>query len=227
MSSAEDAIDTIQAGQRIFVHGGAATPLTLLRALFFQAERLKNTELIHLHLEGEIPYAEEKIRKNFKVANLFVGHNIRNFLDYENIDYLPCFLSEIPLLFKSRKRPIDVALIHVSPPDQHGFCSLGVRVDIACTAVKVADVVIAQINPRMPRVHGDGFVHISQIDYCVEVDEPLPQVGSHPITSVEKKIGENVAGLIEDGATLQIGIGAVPDAVLASLTNHKHLGVSL
>lgn len=210
MSSAEKAIDVIRAGQRIFVHGAAATPLSLLSALFLQAERLTNTELIHLHLEGKIPYAEERVRKNFKVANLFVGQNVRNALDYENIDYLPCFLSEIPLLFRSKKRPIDVALIHVSPPDQHGFCSLGVSVDIACAAVEVASIVIAQINPNMPRVHGDGFVHTSQIDYYIEVDDPLPQIVPHPITPIERKIGEYVANLIEDEATLQIGIGAVP-----------------
>lgn len=225
MSSAEKAIEMIRAGQRIFVHGGAATPLSLLSALFLQAERLTNTELIHLHLEGKIPYAEEKVRKNFKVTNLFVGKNVRNALDYEHVDYLPCFLSEIPLLFRSKKRPIDVALIHVSPPDQHGFCSLGVSVDVACAAVEVASVVIAQINSNMPRVHGDSFVHTSQIDYYIEVDDPLPQIAPHPITPVERKIGEYVANLIEDEATLQIGIGAVPDAILASLNKHKHLGI--
>lgn len=225
VSSAEKAIEVIHAGQRIFVHGAAATPLSLLNALFLQAERLTNTELIHLHLEGKIPYDSEKIRKNFKVANLFVGQNVRHALDYENIDYLPCFLSELPLLFRSKKRPIDVALIHVSPPDQHGFCSLGVSVDVACVAVEVAGIVIAQINSNMPRVHGDGFVHISQIDYCIEVDDPLPQIASHPISEVERKIGSHAANLIEDEATLQIGIGAIPDAILASLTNHKHLGI--
>lgn len=225
MSSAEKAIEVIRPGQRIFVHGGAATPLSLLSAIFLQADRLKNIELIHLHLEGKLFYNEEKVRKNFKVANLFVGKNVRDALDYENIDYLPCFLSEIPLLFRSKKRPIDVALIHVSPPDQHGFCSLGVSVDIAFAAVEVASVVIAQINPNMPRVHGDGFIHTSQIDYCIEVNDPLPEIAPHQMTAVKRKIGEYAANLIEDEATLQIGIGAVPDAVLASLTNHKHLGI--
>lgn len=224
-SSAENAIEMISAGQRIFVHGGAATPHALLSALFQQAERLKNSELIHLHLEGNLLYVNEAVRKNFKVANLFVGHNVRNALDYEHIDYLPCFLSEIPPLFRSKKRPIDVALIHVSPPDQHGFCSLGVSVDVACVAVEVAETVIAQINPNMPRVHGDGFVHVSQIDYYIDVQDPLPQIAAHHITAAEMKIGEYVANLIEDEATLQIGIGAVPDAILASLTNHKHLGI--
>lgn len=225
LSSAEKAIEMIRRGQRIFVHGGAATPFSLLSALFLQAERLTNTELIHLHLEGKVSYAEESVRKNFKVANLFIGQNVRKALDYENIDYLPCFLSEIPLLFRLKKRPVDVALIHVSPPDQHGFCSLGVSVDIACAAVEVASLVIAQINPNMPRVHGDGFIHISQINYCIEVNDPLPQIAPHPTTPIERKIGEYAANLIEDEATLQIGIGSVPDAILASLTNHKHLGI--
>lgn len=225
MSSPEKAIELIKPNQRVFVHGGAATPHFLLSALFLQAERLKNIELIHLHLEGKIPYEEERIRENIKAANLFVGKNVRKALDYKNIDYLPCFLSEIPALFRSGKRPIDVALIHVSPPDEHGFCSLGVSVDIACTAVEVAGVVIAQVNPNMPRVHGDGFVHISQIDYFVEANDPLPETPLHHITPTEKKIGEYVSKLIEDGSTLQIGIGAVPDAVLSSLTNHKHLGI--
>lgn len=225
MSSAKNAIEVIRPGQRIFVHGGAATPHSLLNALVLQADRLKNIELIHIHLEGKEFYDNEAVTKNFKIANLFVGANVRNSLNYENIDYLPCFLSEIPLLFRSKIRPIDVALIHVSPPNQHGFCSLGVSVDVACSAVEVADLVIAQINPNMPHVHGEGFVHTSQIDYYIDVNDHLPQLTPHSITPVEKKIGTYVANLIEDGATLQIGIGAVPDAILASLTNHKHLGI--
>lgn len=152
MSSAEKAIEVIQAGQRIFVHGAAATPHALLTVLFLQAERLTNIELIHLHLEGKISYVDENVKNNFNVANLFVRQNVRDALDYENIDYLPCFLSEILLLFRSKKRFIDVALIHVAPPDQHGFCSLGVSVDIACTIVEVAKIIIAQINPKSSRV---------------------------------------------------------------------------
>lgn len=225
MNSANEAIEVIRPGQRIYVHGGAATPHALLNALFLQSERLTNIELIHLHLEGKVAYDNETVRKNIKVANLFVGHNVRHSLDYAHIDYLPCFLSEIPTLFRSKKRQIDVALIHVSPPDKHGFCSLGVSVDIAFSAVQSAHTVIAQINPNMPRVHGDGFVHISKIDYYIDVNDPIPQITALPIDEAEKKIGEHVANLIEDGSTLQIGIGAVPDAVLASLTHHKHLGI--
>lgn len=225
LDTAEKAIEKILAGQRIFIHGGAATPFSLLSELFLQAERLKNSELIHIHLEGKIPYEEDRIKQNIRSANLFVGKNVRKALDYKNIDYLPCFLSEIPTLLRSGKRPIDVALIHVSPPDKQGFCSLGVSCDIACTAVQVAKIVIAQVNPNMPRVHGDGFLHSSQIDYFIEVNDPLPETPRHQVTPIEKKIGEQVATIIEDGATLQIGIGSVPDAILASLTNHKHLGI--
>ena len=223
--SVDKAVEVIQSNHRVFVHGGAATPHVLLKALFLQGDRLKNVELIHLHLEGSVPHTEETFKKSFKSVSLFVGQNLRKALDYECIDYLPCFLSEIPGLFRSKKRPLDVALLHVSPPDQHGFCSLGVSVDIAHAAVESAGIIIAQINPNMPRVHGDGFLHLSRIDYCVEVNEPLPQITPHPISPIEKKIGDYVASLIDDGATLQIGIGSVPDAILASLSNHKHLGL--
>lgn len=224
-SSAEEVIAPIRSGQRIFVHGGAATPHVLLNALFQQADHLRDVELIHIHLEGAIPYADPAIKRSFKVANLFVGPNVRKALDYGRVDYLPCFLSQIPQLFRSGKRPIDIALIHVSPPDSHGFCSLGVSVDIARAAVDHAKAVIAQINPRMPRVHGDAFVHVSKIDCAVEVDEPLFQAPEHAIGPIEKTIGALVSNLIEDGSTLQIGIGAVPNAILASLSNHKHLGI--
>ncbi len=225
VKSASEAVSQIQSGQRVFVQGQAATPHLLLKALFERADSLKDVELIHLHLLGELPYAEEKFRKSFRVAHLFVGKSSRESLDYEHVDYLPCFLSEIPMLFRSKRRPLDCALIHVSPPDNHGFCSLGVSVDIAKAAIECTKMVIAQINPQMPRVHGDGFIHISKIDYFVEVDEPLPEIASHPLTDIERRIGEHVANLVEDGATLQIGIGAIPDAVLLALKNHRHLGI--
>jgi acyl-CoA hydrolase len=221
----EKAIESIQSQQRVFVHGGAATPQVLLAELVRQAERLKSVELIHLHVEGHPEYAERKFAGHFRVANLFVGGNMRGLLDYENVDYLPCFLSEIPMLFRSGKRPIDVALIHVSSPDAHGYCSLGVSVDIVQAAVSVAKRVIAQVNPRMPRVHGGAFIHTSKIDWMVAVDEALPEAGRHQHSEEERKIGAHIAGLIEDGSTLQMGIGSIPDAVLAALTGHRHLGI--
>jgi len=223
--SPQEAVAAISSSQRVFVHGGAATPHVLLEALYKRAGEIKDVELIHIHLMGDIPYNKENFNKSFKVANLFVGPNARGVLDYDTIDYLPCFLSEIPNLFRLKKRPVDVALIHVSSPDQHGFCTLGTSVDIARAAVDSAHMVIAQINPRMPRVHGDGFVHVSKIHYAIEVNDPILEEPPILITDLEKKIGEHVVSLIEDGATLQIGIGKIPNAVLAVLNHHKHLGI--
>jgi acyl-CoA hydrolase len=209
----------------VFVHGAAATPNTLLDALVEQHDRLRVVELIHLHTFGEATYAQPEYAASFRVANLFVGGNMRGLLDGSRIDYLPLFLSEIPQLFRSRRRPLDVALIHCSPPDEHGYCSLGCSVDVAVAAVESASMVIAQINPRMPKVHGDGFVPLSSIDWCVEVDQELPEHPPRELSAAERSIGRFAAELIEDGATLQMGIGAVPDAVLEALKDHRHLGV--
>ncbi|MBI3542487.1 MAG: acetyl-CoA hydrolase/transferase family protein [Deltaproteobacteria bacterium] len=223
--SVADAVRCIESGNRVFLHGGSATPLALVDALVEQAGRLRDVELIHLHTSGPARYASPDHARSFKVANLFVGPNMRHSLDYGRVDYLPIFLSEIPKLFRSGRRPIDVALIHVSPPDAQGYCTLGTSVDIALAAVESAKVVVAQINPRMPRVHGDGFVHVSRIDHAVEVDQPLPVVARPALTDVERAIGRNVAALVEDGSTLQVGIGAVPDAVLDALKGHRYLGL--
>lgn len=219
------AIGKIGSNQRVFVHGGAATPRALLGELVRQADRLRNVELIHMHVECDPVYAQPQFAQSFRVVNLFVGASMRPHLNYDSVDYLPCFLSEIPMLLRSGKRPIDVALIHVSPPDAHGFCTLGVSVDVARTAVDCAPIVIAQINPRMPRVHGDALIHVSRITHAVEIDEALPAVARKPLSAIETQIGENVASIIENGATLQIGIGSIPDAVLAALRGHKNLGI--
>lgn len=220
-----DLLQSIQSNNRVFIHGGAATPFTLIRGLIEQAPRLKNVELIHLHTVGDAPYTDPKYKDSFKVTNLFVGANMRGRMNYENIDYLPCFLSEIPMLFRSGKRPLDVALLHVSPPDQHGFCTLGVSVDVAKAAVDSAKIIIAQVNKQMPRVHGDGVIHISKIHHFIEVDEAIPESPIANLTEVDKAIGKFAAQIIQDGSTLQVGIGSVPDAILASLKNHRHLGV--
>ncbi len=224
-SSASDVVACIRSGHRVFVQGAAATPHALINALVERADELEDVELLHLHTHGPARYADPDMAKSFRVANLFVGGNMRNKLDGNRVDYLPCFLSEIPALFRSGRRPIDVAMLHVSPPDAHGFCTLGTSVDVAIAAVEKADIVLAQVNRQMPRVHGDGFLHIDRIDHWIEVDEPLDEMPPPPLSEVERDIGRHVAGLIEDGATLQMGIGAIPDAVLAALTNHKHLGV--
>ncbi|MDH3628888.1 MAG: 4-hydroxybutyrate CoA-transferase [Acidobacteriota bacterium] len=224
MTSADDAIGRIRSGQRIFVHGGVATPLALVDALVAQRERLRNVELIHLHTEGPAEYANPEYAESFRVANLFVGPNMRGRLR-DGVDYLPCFLSEIPQLFRSGRRRVDVALIQVSPPDASGFCSLGTSVDVVRAALDVASLVIAQVNSQMPRVHGDGFVHVDRLDAMVEHEAPIPVVQPRHVGPMEHAIGRHVASLIEDGATLQMGIGAVPDAVLAALGHHRHLGV--
>jgi acyl-CoA hydrolase len=220
-----DAIARIRSGQRVFVHGGSATPLVLLEALLARAPELRNVELMHLHTAGKGAYADPAYADSFRTTNLFVGHNLRNRVGSEQVDYLPCFLSEIPNLFRSGRRAPDVALLHVSPPDAHGYCTLGTSVDVARAAVDTAAVVIAQVNPRMPRVHGDGFIHMSEIHHWVEVDEEIPESPAAPQGPVEEAIGRHAASLIEDGATLQMGIGAIPDAVLAALHTHRHLGI--
>lgn len=223
--TAFDALATVRSGQRIFVQGGVATPERLLEGLVAHADRLTDVELMHLHTEGPATYGDPKYAKSFRIASLFVGANLRARFDEGRVDYLPCFLSEVPKLLRSRRRPIDVALVHVSPPDRHGFCSLGTNVDVAAAAVEVASRVIAQINPRMPRVHGDGLVHVSRIDHALDVDEPLFEHLPSPQTPEARAIARHVAALVEDGATLQVGVGAIPDAVLAALADHKHLGV--
>lgn len=209
----------------MFVHGGAATPNTLLKALVEQSDRLRNVELIHLHTEGPCLYSEARYSENFRIVNLFVGANLRSRFDRERIDYLPCLLSEAPDLIRHH-RPVDIALVHLSPPDEHGYCSLGVSVDVARAAVDSAKVVIAQINSQMPRTLGDSYVHIDELDAFVEISEPITEIfAEHTGSEAERRIGEQVAGLVEDGSTLQAGIGTVPDAVLAQLRNHRHLGV--
>lgn len=217
--------DLVQSGNRVFIHGGAATPFRLIDKLIEEASRLSDVELIHLHTMGSAAYADPQYSQNFKVANLFVGPNMRSKMSLSRVEYLPCFLSEIPALFRSGKRPLDVALIHVSPPNEHGYCTLGTSVDVARAAVESSKFVIAQINRQMPRVHGDGFIHLSKIHRFIEIDESLPEALPVPLQAEELAIGKNVAELVEDESTLQVGIGNIPDAVLASLKNHRHLGV--
>ncbi len=225
VKSAQEAVAQIASGHRVFVHGCAATPTLLLQALYERRGDLCDVELIHIHLGGSIPYSQPDFTDSFRVANLFVGVNARRALDCDKIDYLPCFLSEIPLLFREKIRPLDAALIQVSPPDQHGFCTLGTSVDIARAAVDTAPLIIAQINPNMPRIHGDGFIHINQIHYAIEVNEPLLEEPIAVVTEVERRMGRHIAELIEDGATLQTGIGKIPNAVLQELMHHRHLGI--
>lgn len=223
--TAVEALKQIKSGDRVFLHGGVATPHRLVEGLVARAIELKNVEIVHLHTEQPPLYADAKYKENFKVTNLFVGSNIRKDLDYDRIDYLPCFLSEIPSLFRSSALPLDVALVQVSPPDNHGYVTLGTSVDVARAAVDSAKVVIAQINKQMPRVHGDSYLHISKISSWIEVDEPLPEISRRALSETERAVGRHVAGIVEDGACLQLGIGAIPDAVASCLKGGRHFGV--
>lgn len=224
--SGEEAVKIIKSGDKVFVHGGAATPHFLLEKMVERSFELRNVELISMSLQGEALFADEKYRDNFHINSLFVSSNIRKAVNEGRGDYIPVFLSEIPNLFIRNILPLDVALVHVSVPDQHGFCSLGVSVDVAATAVKTAKYIIAQVNPNMPRTFGDGQVHIDNFNAVVQSESLLPAILSDKSDSPAfKKIGMYCADLIEDGATVQTGIGAIPDAVLASLTGHKELGI--
>ena len=225
VSSAAHAVALVNSGQRVFVHGAAATPRALLEALVARAPELRDVELMHLHTAGPATWADDRHARSFRVANLFVGENIRPRVDGDRIDFLPCFLSEIPELFRCGVRTPEVALLHVSPPDTHGYCTLGTSVDVAKAAVDTAKILIAQVNPRMPRAHGDGFVHINRFAAWIDVDEPLPETPPPASSPEARAIGRYVSELVEDGATLQMGIGAVPDACLAALAGHRHLGI--
>lgn len=221
----EEAVKAIKPGQRVFVHGGAATPHYLLNKMAERASELWNVEIVSISMQGDAVIADPKYKNSFRINSLFVSQNIRTAVNEGRGDYVPIFLSEIPILFRRNILPIDVALVQVSPPDKHGFCSLGVSVDIAATAVKTAKHVIAQVNPRMPRTLGDGIVKIDEFDSVVYAEQELPEVVCSKASEISMRIGRYCADLVEDGATLQMGIGSIPDAVLASLTGHKELGV--
>lgn len=223
--SADRAVGVIRSGDRVFLHTAAATPRHLVEAMTARAGELSDVEVLSLHTEGPAPYAAPEHAGSFRVNALFVGANVRQAIEEGRGDFVPVFLSEIPQLFRSRALPIDVALVHVSPPDRHGFCSLGVSVDVSLAAVETARRVIAQVNPRMPRTHGDGMIHVDRFDAMVEVDDELPSHVPEPLDDTVRAIGRHVASLIEDGATLQMGIGAIPNAVLAALRDHRELGV--
>jgi acyl-CoA hydrolase len=224
--SAEEALKHVKSGDRVFIHGSAATPVHLVEALQNRHNELSDVELVSITTLGNVNFDEPEYRKSFYFNSLFVSATTRSVVNSENGDYVPIFLSQIPLLFRRNILPIDVALIQVSPPDSHGYCSLGTSVDIARAAVDVAKYVIAQVNPFMPRTHGQGFVHISKINALVWHVADLPEVDySAGESDIVQKIGYNIASLIDDGATLQLGIGSIPDQVLKNLATHKNLGL--
>ncbi|MDX1911367.1 MAG: acetyl-CoA hydrolase/transferase C-terminal domain-containing protein [Saprospiraceae bacterium] len=225
-TSAETALQLIQSGQRVFIHGSACTPLFMLHKLAEQAPRLKGVELVFISVYGDIEVDKPSYADSFYCNSLFVSGSVRQAVNEGRGDYVPVFLSEIPELFKRRIMPLDVAIVSVSPPDRHGFCSLGTSVDIARAAVNAAACVIAQVNPHIPRTHGDGMIHMNRFSAMVEADMPLPEVRFDTDTgAAEMKIGQLISELVEDRSCLQLGIGAIPDAVLQSLGGHKDLGV--
>ena len=224
--SAEEAVKIIQSGNRVFVHGSAATPMHVLEAMQKRYAELNKVELVSITTFGNISFNDPKYKNSFFINSLFVSENTRAVVNSDHGDYVPIFLSQIPQLFTRNILPIDVAIVQVSPPDSHGYCSLGTSVDIARAAVDTAKYIIAQVNSKMPRTHGQGFVHVDKIDALVWHDAELPEIDySSKSSDTITKIGYNVASLIEDGATLQLGIGAIPDQVLQNLYNHKGLGI--
>ncbi len=225
LTTPEQAVSAIQSGNRVFIHSVAQTPHVLINAMVARASELKNVEVCHIHTEGPLPYLDRKYSESFRPNSFFIGANMRKQLAQGIGDYVPVFLSEIPLLFSRKILPIDVALIQVSPPDAHGYCSLGPSIDVSLAAIQSAKYVIAQINPRVPRTHGDGLIPVSMLHAAIEVDEPMYEVLPGEISAEDRTIGQYVASLVDDGATLQLGIGGIPNATLAELIHHKGLGI--
>ncbi|MBA3901777.1 MAG: acetyl-CoA hydrolase/transferase family protein [Bacteroidetes bacterium] len=224
--TASEALQIIKSGDKVFVQGSAATPQHLIKYLALRAGELRDVAITSISTLGEMPIANPEFKESFYFNSLFVSSNIRRAVNEGQGDYIPVFLSEIPRLFEKKILKIDVALVHVSPPDKHGYCSLGVSVDVTRSAIKNAGYVIAQVNPRMPRTLGDGLIHVDEINVMVEVDEALPEVFyKDKIRPCEIAIGKNCASLIEDGSTIQAGIGVIPDAVFQELHGHKDLGI--
>lgn len=223
--TAAEAVQFVKSGDRVYVQAAAATPTVLTEALAKRANELRDVEICHLHTEGEAPYANPELEASFHVNSFFIGANVRHTLKAGNGSYTPVFLSELPLLFRKKVVLLDVVFIHVSPPDSHGYCSLGVSVEASIAAIENAKIVIAQVNENMPRTFGDGILHVSEINYLVEVDVPIFAHEVTPFSAEEEKIGEYVASLIDNKSTLQMGIGSIPNAALSKLKHHKDLGL--
>jgi acyl-CoA hydrolase len=223
--SAREALRCVESHMRVYIQPGCAEPETLVGALIERGPFVRDVEIVHLLTMGRADYIAPEMAGHFRHNAMFIGANVRQAVNDGRADYTPIFLSEIESLFESGEMPIDVALIQVSPPDSHGFCSFGVGVDTTLTAAKKARFVIAQVNDQMPRTYGDSFIHVSDIDAIVESSRPLCELPAHEITDLHLAIARNVATLIEDGSTIQTGIGGIPDAVLLYLKDRKDLGV--
>ena len=223
--TATDAVKQIRPGQRIFIGTGTGEPLELVSSLSKRATELPDTEIVHLLTFGDAPYAHREMAQYFRVNSFFIAENVRDIIQEGLGDYTPVFLSDIPRLFDSGQLPLDVALIHVTPPDEFGMCSFGVSVDIVRSAAENASLVIAQVNPNMPRTLGDSFIHVHDIDVLVPSDAAILEVPSPEVTEVTRQIAEFIASLIEDGSTIEFGIGKIPQALFAFLKDKKDLGV--
>jgi acyl-CoA hydrolase len=221
----DEAVAEIASGQQVFVHGGAATPSVLLDALVRRAPQLRDVGVVHFHTEGPGPHLAPEMAGHFRHHALFIGANAREAVNSGRADYVPVFLSDVPELFSTGVLPLDAVLINVTPPDAHGFCSLGTSVDAALAATRAARRVIAQLNRSVPRTLGDSFIHVDEIDLGVEVDVPPYEHIDPPVNDIERRIGEYVAELVPDGATLQMGIGSIPAAVGLALRDKRDLGV--
>jgi acyl-CoA hydrolase len=223
--SPADAVAGIDSGDQVYVHCAAAAPSVLLDALVARAAQLENVGVVHLHIEGPGPHLAPAMAAHFRHRALFIGPNARAAVNDGRADYVPVFLSDVPRLFESGALPLDAVFVNATPPDRHGFCSLGTSVEAMHAAVRTARTVICQFNPSMPRTLGDSFIHVNDIDLAVEVDVPPYDHGPGPIGEVERKIGEHVAELVPDGATLQLGIGAIPAATALALRDKRDLGI--
>ena len=225
ITTPEEVVKLVKSGDRVFFQGAAMTPNELIDALCDRHQELENVEIVSIHTEGDAKYTLPPYNSTFHLNSCFVGGNVRKSVNTPYADYVPVFLSEIHRLFYDGYLPIDVVFVQVSPPDKHGYCSLGVSVDVALPAVRSGKTIVAQINPSVPRTHGTGIVHIDDIALACEVDRPIHEHPPTPIFEIEEQIGRNVAELIDDGATLQMGIGAIPNAALKAMSNHKGLGI--
>ncbi|MFC1778505.1 GNAT family N-acetyltransferase [Pseudomonadota bacterium] len=225
VTTPQQAVSEVRSGQRVFVGSGAAEPQLLVHALSERGRELADTQITHILTLGTAPYADPKLENGFRHNALFIGPNVREAVAEGRADFTPVFLSEVPDLFRRGKLPIDVAFIQVSPPDEHGYCSYGVSVDVTKSAAESARHVVAEVNPNMPRTLGDCFIHVNEIHALVPSGEPILEAPAGQMDEVAKRIGQHIAELIQDGSTLQLGIGTIPDAVLACLGDKKDLGI--
>ena len=220
------ALSYIKSGSRVYLGGGAGVPIELMRGMTARADSLRDVEVVHILTFADAPYVAPSLQASFRHNALFIGHSVRKAVNEGRADFTPVFLSEIPSLFREGGTlPIDVALVSLSPPDEHGFCSFGVEVGTTKPAAEAARYIVAEINKQMPRTLGDSFIHLSRLTAVIETDYPLPEAPQGGSSDLHMQVGQNIAEMIPNGATLQMGIGSIPDAVLQNLTNHKDLGI--